>query len=203
MASTAAPDRSFGNRGTLWSCVPVLFSDGLTVRDPESHFVGGTALAMRRFTSGAASIIVWGWDFNFPWARNFTRIRVVTLARDGAPEENRRNDGTRVTDLSDVETWAAAPASCVTPQGALAVLVRQGLNNPWYELFTIRDVIQGNLVVTRQPINIAALFDSPLGTIRIAADNADFGIVSSGGGRHLRVALLRAAGAIIQDIDLN
>ncbi|HEY6072042.1 MAG TPA: hypothetical protein VIV15_01305, partial [Anaerolineales bacterium] len=62
----AFADRTFGNRGTLWTGVPDVFQDQFT-GEKETHLVGGTTVGLQVLNDGSVCLIAWGWEFGRPW----------------------------------------------------------------------------------------------------------------------------------------
>ena len=96
---TVVPDKTFGNRGTLWSGVAVLFQSGFT-DDQYVHTVGGFTTGVHVLPNGSACLVVGGWSYFPPpatlgvedKARRYTTVKMVVFPPDGSPQDRLRWD---------------------------------------------------------------------------------------------------------------
>jgi hypothetical protein len=204
----AFADRTFGNRGTLWTAVPDVFQDQFT-GEKETHLVGGTTVGLQILNDGSVCLIVWGWEFGRPWQPGNTAVRMVRFPVDGGPRELDRGDGTAIGLISEEGRMSDPLATCATANNDLAVLIRQAPegNGPgaWsYAICTVASSTQLG-TITRRHVDPSWLYDTlgtqPAGSTRMAADGAGFALASSRGTR-VRFAMIGAAGAAPRDIDL-
>ena len=204
----AFADRSFGNRGTLWTGVPDVFQDQFT-GEKETHLVGGTTVGLQILNTGAVCLIVWGWEFGRPWQRGTTAVRMVTFPVDGAPRELDRWDGTGIRLISEEGRMSDPLATCATASNDVAVLIRQAPEGSragaWsYAICTVSGPTASG-ATTKRHVDPSWLYDTlatqPAGSTRMTADGADFAVASSSGTR-VRFAMIGPTGAAPRDIDL-
>ena len=212
---TVVPDKTFGNRGTLWSGMAVLFESGFT-DDQYVHTLGGFTTGVHVLPNGSACLVVGGWSYFPPPAtpgvddkvRRYTTVKLVVFPPDGSPQERLRWDGTRIHNVSESQRDGFALASCSTPTGDVAVLLRQDSVKPFSpnpSEYTMCIVSPAGQVQSRDVVSPQWLYDAvngnPAGTVRIATDGTDLGIASSWGSR-LAVVLLHGAGSTPRSFDL-
>jgi hypothetical protein len=206
----AEPDRSFANRGAVWSGVPYLWVDsGFGPRDDDQiHYVGGTVTGVHLLSTGSVCAVVWSRDYD-PYLPNPNAIsvRLVTYAPgDGRPKLGW--DEAAAGKISEAEQFAEPLASCSRADGGVSILIRQrpieGAPGPWaYSLCT-----PGSLGgVTRQPLDPSLFFDRTglvprSGNLRMAADAGDI-VIASTGGKRLRLARIGASGNTAHTVDLD
>jgi hypothetical protein len=204
----AFADRTFGNRGTLWTGVPDMFQDQFT-GEKETHLVGGTTVGLQILNDGSVCLIAWGWEFGRPWQQGNTAVRMVRFPVDGAPQEIDRGDGTGIRLISEEGRMSDPLATCPTANNDVAVLIRQAPegNGPgaWsYAICTMAGPTQLG-TITKKQVDSSWLYDTlatqPVGSTRMAADGAGFAVASSRGTR-VRFTMIGAMGAAPRDIDL-
>ncbi len=212
---TVIHDRTFGNRGTLWSGMAYLYQGAYSTYE-ATHTVGGFTTGVHLLPTGSVGLVVGGWTYQPPPANpaavdqseRFSTVKLVVFPPDGAPQERLRWDGTRIYDVSESRRMALSVASCSASNGDVAVLVRQvpirqNAYLPWE--YTLCLMTPAGHRETTQAVLPGWLHDTfgPLdpGSVRLAADGADLAIVSSRDTR-VRITVLRAAGTVPLDVDL-
>jgi hypothetical protein len=171
------PDRSFGNRGTLWTGMPYLYRNSYSAYE-EYHYVGGTATGLT-CSRRVPRLLLFGVGISnyhpdvFP---HFTTVRLVVFPPDGSPQEHLRADGTLTYDVSEVGRMATPLASCSTPSQDVAILIGQdpvrqnAFLPPEYKACIVSPAIQ----VTRPLVRPEWLYDSrgaaQPGNVRMAYD---------------------------------
>ncbi|MBZ4423329.1 delta-60 repeat domain-containing protein [Myxococcus sp. RHSTA-1-4] len=209
-------DRTFGNRGTLWSAMALLYQDFYSAYE-ATHSVGGFATGVHLLGTGSACLVVGGWTYEpvpllgLPGQdplKRFSTVKLLMFPPDGAPRERPRVDGTLSYDISEGRRMTMPVASCSEPSGGVAVLIRQvplrqNAFLPWE--YWVCFMTSSGHVASRQAIFPGWLHDPlelPLaGSVRMAADGDGLGIVSSLE-TSVRITLLRGAGTVLQDIEL-
>ena len=129
---TVIHDRTYGNRGTLWSGMAYLYQGAYSTYE-ATHTVGGFTTGVHLLPTGSVGLVVGGWTYQPPPANpaavdqseRFSTVKLVVFPPDGAPQERLRWDGTRIYDVSESRRMALSVASCSASNGDVAVLVRQ------------------------------------------------------------------------------
>src|ERR1051326_239828 len=203
----ASPDRSFGNRGTLWSGIPFRKKNPVTAQE-TIHYVGGTAVGLHLLSSGSVSLVMEGWEYTEPWEDPVLSVRLVRFPPDGSPQEYGRSDGTLVLDILQHPKVTVLVAGCTTATGAFAALVAEpGEPTYSYVIYTVvsADVPLLNAQVTRRSVSANCVLEPQNRALPfklgMAPAGAYIGIVSTRDTR-VRVADLQGAGTICRDVDL-